>query len=199
MPANPEGGEPASERQRPRPSAREALDERSALLYEHLRDLAARSFAREQPGHTLQPTALVHEAWLRLAESDSGTWSDPAQFLGACAHVVREVLIDHARRRRAQKRGGDRLRVLLDEQAAGSVGDDLDLLALDEALTAFAAQYPRAARVVELRFFAGLAGEDAAGVLGVSPRTVDGDWSFARAWLMRALDADGGVRKGAAR
>jgi len=146
----------------PRSSSRAALDERSAHLYEELRNLALRSFARESPGHTLQPTALVHEAWLRLAEGGSNTWQDQARFLGACAQVLRQVLIDHARRRTAEKRGGDRCRVTLDELSAEGACDSLDVLALDEALTALAAQHPRAARVVELRFFAGLEGEEAA-------------------------------------
>jgi len=196
MPEAWEAGKPRSEPARAHAPPREMLDERSARLYEHLRQLAARSFARERPGHTLQPTALVHEAWLRLAESDPGTWSDQAQFLAACAHLLRQVLIDHARRRRAEKRGGDLCRVTLDEHSAQDWSDALDVLALDEALTSLAAQHARAARVVELRFFAGLAGEEAARVLGVSPRTVDSDWSFARAWLLRALDAGGGERGG---
>jgi RNA polymerase sigma-70 factor, ECF subfamily len=180
----------------PRSSSRSALDERSAHLYEELRNLALRSFARERPGSTLQPTALVHEAWLRLAQGGSKAWQNQAHFMGACAQVLRQVLIDHARRRTAEKRGGDRRRVTLDERSAERSCDALDVLALDEALNALAAQHPRAARVVELRFFAGLEGEEAARALGVSPRTVDSDWSFARAWLMRSLDADGGRGKG---
>src|SRR5262245_34885283 len=110
MPAARESA-PGSEPPHAPAPAREALDERSARLYEELRELAARSFARERRGHTLQPTALVHEAWLRLAEGGCDTWPDRAHFLAACAQVLRQVLIDHARRRRADKRGGDRDRV----------------------------------------------------------------------------------------
>jgi RNA polymerase sigma-70 factor, ECF subfamily len=174
------------------PARGEALDERTQSLYRTLRDLAAGSLARERAGHTLQPTALVHEAWLRLARDGTEAWGDEAQFLAAGARVLRQVLVDHARRRSAAKRGGDRLRVTLDELPAQSGAEALDVLALDEALERLAEQHPRAARVVELRFFAGLGGEEAARLLGISPRTVDGDWSFARAWLIRALGGSGG-------
>ena len=174
------------------PARGEALDERTESLYRTLRDLAAASLARERAGHTLQPTALVHEAWLRLARGGTQGWGDEGQFLAAGARVLRQILVDHARRRRAAKRGGDRLRVTLDDLPARSSAEELDLLALDEALERLAEEHPRAARVVELRFFAGLGGDEAARLLGISARTVDGDWSFARAWLIRALGAGGG-------
>ncbi|MEM7311219.1 MAG: ECF-type sigma factor [Planctomycetota bacterium] len=163
-------------------------DQRTAALYDVLHELAARSMGRERAGHTLQPTALVHEAWLRLARSPERTWDDRAQFVAACVRSMRQVLIDHARRRQAARRGGELLRVALPDDAAAEPGPGLDALALDEALTRLAAEYPRAARVVELRFFGGLTGAEIAQVLSLSARTVDSDWAFARAWLIRELD-----------
>ncbi len=174
---------------RTKPERPRDTDDVTAALYEVLRDLAARSMGRERAGHTLQPTALVHEAWLRLARDDRDTWPDDGLFFAACAKAMRQVLIDHARRRDARKRGGDLVRVELADASAEEPGLELDVLALDEALVGLARAYPRAARVVELRFFAGLTGEEIAPLLEISPRTVDGDWRFARAWLIRALEA----------
>ncbi len=155
-----------------------------------LRALAAKYLAGERPGHTLQPTALVHEAFLRLTGSP-GVPADRSEFIALAATSMRRVLVDHARARRAAKRGGDRRRappLALDGAAAKWDQPQVDLLALDEALEKLAALDPRQARIVELRFFGGLGVEAAAQVLGVSTRTVEADWRMARAWLRRELE-----------
>jgi RNA polymerase sigma factor (TIGR02999 family) len=156
-------------------------------LYEELHALAAAALRRERPGHTLEPTALVHEAWLRLARQERLDWSNRPQLFALAARTLRRVLVDHARAREAEKRGGAARRITLDDTLGAADERELDLLALDEALDALGARDPRAARVVELRFFAGLSVDETAEALGISPRTVDGDWSLARAFLARAL------------
>jgi RNA polymerase sigma factor (TIGR02999 family) len=158
-------------------------------IYAELRSLAAGYLRGERPGHTLQPTALVHEAFLRLG-SLSGCAESPARFKALAARTMRNVLVDHARRRAAAKRGGERQRVTLDEGLAFLARGELDVLALHEALERFAALDERAARVVELRFFGGLTEPEAAEALGVSLRTVEGDWRMARAWLREALEGE---------
>ncbi len=158
-------------------------------VYDDLRDLAARHLSRERAGHTLQPTALAHEAWLRMSVQRAGPPPERSAFLAAASTTIRRVLVDHARARGAAKRGGDAQRVeaeLVTEDGARAV----DLMALDDALGELATLQPRQARVVELRFFGGLGGDEVAEVLGVSPRTVDNDWRVARAWLAARL-ADG--------
>lgn len=169
---------------------REALDQLVPLVYDEIRRIAARHLQRERVNHTLQPTALANEAYLKLANQDDPHWKDRAHFLRVAALVVRNVLVDHARARNREKRGGDRLIVTLVEDAVGGTGIDLDILALDQALEQFAADYPDEAQVVELRYFGGLTGEEAAEVLGVTRRTVDRRWTFARAWLFRRLKND---------
>jgi len=154
-------------------------------LYDVLRDLAESYLARERQGHTLQPTALVHEAFLRLAETGARLNDDDA-FRALAATVMRRVLVDSARARRARKRGGGWSRVSL-EGVVDHARPGPDVLELDEALRALADEHARAARVVELRFYGGLGVEPVATLLGVSPRTVELDWSFARAWLLRRL------------
>jgi RNA polymerase sigma factor (TIGR02999 family) len=169
------------------PERPESAAELFGAVYGELRRLARALLGRERPGHTLQPTELVHDAFLRLVDQSAVRAADRAHFFGVSARAMRQILVDHARRRRAGKRGGSWLRVTLDE-GLGTPGVDLDeLLALDEALEALAARDPRSARVVELRVFAGLTIEEIAAALNVSKRTVDGDWAFARLWIARAL------------
>jgi RNA polymerase sigma factor (TIGR02999 family) len=152
------------------------------LVYQELRQLAANKLASEQPGQTLQPTALVHEAYLRLiGEEDVPRWQNRAHFFAAAAEAMRRILIDAARRKRASKHGGDRVREPLDDVVAPERCEEL--LALDEALSRLATRDPDKARLVELRYFAGLSGEEAAKVLGISPATADRHWAYARAWL----------------
>lgn len=158
-----------------------------AALYPELRRLAAGLFRKERAEHTLQPTAVVHEAYLRLVSQDGASWRDRAHFLGIAARVMRQVLVDHARTRAAQKRGGDRERVTLTDAAQVGSGGDLELLDLHQALERFASLDPRASRVVELRVFGGLTVEETAHVIGVSSRTVTDDWAMARLWLAREL------------
>lgn len=156
------------------------------LLYEELRALASSFFHARRSG-TLQPTALVHEAWIRLAGPDGPPVRDREHLMALAARSMRQVLVDHARARRRQKRDGGLERVTI----AGPIGSDgldaVDLLALDEALERLAALDPSKAKLVELRFFAGLSGEEAAVLLDVSPSTVDREWRFARAWLAHEL------------
>jgi RNA polymerase sigma factor (TIGR02999 family) len=166
----------------------EALGQASALLYQELRRQARLHMRRESPGHILQTTALVHEAFLRLVESDAVHLNDRTHFLAAAAGVMRHVLIDLARRHSRHKRGGRALHVPLDPEAALATDPrSVDLTALDEALDALAAFDSRKARVVELRFFAGLTVEETADVLDVSVETVQRDWRLARCWLLKTL------------
>jgi len=158
-----------------------------SLVYDELRQLARRYLSRERPNHTLQPTALVHEAWFRLSGRGAGPWRDESHFFATAALAMRRILIDHARRRQADKRGGGRAIAGLDMEKLGvAVGDDY-LLALDEALVRLAKFDERQAKVVELRFFAGLTVPEVAEVLGWSRATVERDWRVARAWLDREI------------
>jgi RNA polymerase sigma factor (TIGR02999 family) len=166
---------------------RRALDKLIPLVYEELRRQAARYLRRERPGHTLQTTALIHEAYLRLVDAGDVHWQGRAHFFAIAANLMRRILVEHARRRDADKRGGSHIRVPLDEAVAVAGGTDVDLLAIDEALDRLAAIDPQQARVVELRFFSGLSVEETAAALGVSPKTVKRDWSVARAWLRREI------------
>jgi RNA polymerase sigma factor (TIGR02999 family) len=148
--------------------------------------------ARENPGHTLQTTALVNEVYLRLIDIHAVTWQDRAHFFAMSARLMRRVLTDFARSRNYQKRGGGAVQVSLDEGLLLVPEKNADILALDEALTRFAALYPRQSQVVELRFFGGLEVEEAAEALKTSPVTVKRDWRFAKAWLLRALSGEKG-------
>jgi RNA polymerase sigma factor (TIGR02999 family) len=158
------------------------------LVYDELRKLAAARMAAESPGHTLQPTALVHEAYLRLVgPADALRWDNRGHFFAAAAEAMRRILVEAARRKGAEKHGGDRRRVELTDVPAKSAVDGERLLALDAALTRLAAEDPVAARVVELRHFAGLSVEDAAAALGLSRATAYRHWTYARAWLKDAV------------
>jgi RNA polymerase sigma factor (TIGR02999 family) len=159
------------------------------LLYDEMRGLAAALLRRERAGHTLQPTALANEAWLRLVDARDLHWQGRAHFLGLAARVMRRVLIDHARRRDADKRGGDLHRVTLSHVTPLLGHPEVDLLALDEALRALAAEDDRKSRVVEFRFFAGMTMPEVAEALGISLSTAEDDWHFARAWLARRMGA----------
>ena len=166
-----------------------ALGRLLPLLYAELREIAGRHMRRERPDHTLQPTALVHEAFLRMAGSTPLSAQDRTHFLRTASQAMRRVLVDHARARNAQKRGGP-LHVTLDEAIAGGTEPAVDMLALDDALDRLGAAEPRWAQVVELRYFAGLEIPEVAAALGVSPATVKRDWQFARAWLSKELGPD---------
>jgi RNA polymerase sigma factor (TIGR02999 family) len=162
------------------------------LVYDELRKLAAFRLAHQTPGQTLQPTALVHEAYLRLVGDRGGSdWDSRGHFFAAAAEAMRRILVESARRKGRRKRGGGLARLDLDaaEQAAVPEVRE-DLLALDEALTKLASADPEAARLVQLRYFAGLSIPEAARVLGVSPRTADRLWAFARVWLLREVGSD---------
>lgn len=164
-----------------------AYGELIGLVYDELRRMAAGRMRMEASGHTLQPTALVNEACLRLM--DNGTdWENRRHFFGAAAEAMRRVLVDHARRRNAAKRGGDLHRVTLTNLDFESPDADVDLLALEDALSVLEKNSPRLARLVELRFFVGLSIEEAATALDVSPATAKRDWAFARSWLLERLD-----------
>jgi RNA polymerase sigma factor (TIGR02999 family) len=165
------------------------IDRLMPLVYAELRTIAARYLARESPGHTLQSTALVHEAYLRLIDQRRVRWQNRAHFFGIAAQMMRRIMVDHARRAHRDKRGGTTPTLSLDAAIAISEPPaDLDLIALDDALTALAVIDPRGARIVELRFFSGLTIEETAEVLGVSAGTIKREWSTARAWLYRELN-----------
>ncbi len=162
-------------------------------LYATLRGLAAVILRSERANHSLQPTELVHEAYLKLARRDTaGRWKSQTHFQTVAAKVMRQILVDHARKRATQKRGGGRLRVTLAPHLAATPDRDIELIALDEALTKLAELDQRKAELVELRFFGGLTCAEAAAKFGVSPKTAEADWYFARAWLrdrLRRADA----------
>lgn len=158
------------------------------LLYEPLRLLAGRFLSGEKVGHTLTPTALVHEAYLKLVDQTRVDWQGKTHFFAVGAQVMRRILVDHARARRRLKRGGNAIRLQLEEHIALSPGRDEDVLAVEEALQKLATLDPRQASVVEMRFFGGLSVVEVATVLGVSKRTVEGEWTAARAWLRRELE-----------
>lgn len=169
-----------------------SLERLFPLVYDELRQLAERQFHREGAGHTLQPTALVHEAYLRVAKSDGAGWKDRAHFVALAAKVMRQILVDHHRRRSASKRGGEAARLTLDPHMRILEQSSLDILALEESLAELAELDERKGRVVELRVFGGLEVEEVAHILEVSPRTVEADWAFARAWLRRKIGEETG-------
>lgn len=166
---------------------RQALDALIPLVHDELHRLARGYLARERPGHTLQATALVNEAYLRLVGERDMQWQSRAHFIGVAAQLMRFILVDHCRRKRYQKRGGDAARVTFDENLQVSVERDDELMALDDALKRLAAQDERKSRIAELRYFGGLSVEETAEVLSVSVATVMRDWRLTRAWLQREL------------
>ncbi|MCC6784578.1 MAG: sigma-70 family RNA polymerase sigma factor [Planctomycetes bacterium] len=164
-----------------------AADRLLPLVYDELRRLAQRELARERPGHTLQATALVHEAWLRLCGDGAAPFHGSGPFFAAAATSIRRILVEAARARSAQKRGGGWQRVTLAGVAARPEVDHDELLDLDASLQQLAAEDPRKARLVELRYFAGLSLDECADALGIAPATADRDWAYARAWLFDRL------------
>jgi len=166
---------------------RSALDRLMPLVYEQLRALAGRNLRRERSGHTLLATALVHEAYLKLVDQRQVRWQDRAQFFAVAAQLMRRILVDHARRHAAAKRGSGKPALSLEDAEASVPPAPLDLLGLDRALDRLKALDERQARIVELRFFGGLTIEDTAEVLRISPATVKNEWSLARGWLYREL------------
>jgi RNA polymerase sigma-70 factor, ECF subfamily len=167
-----------------------ALEKLMPVVYAELHRMAQRYIAYERPGHTLQATALVNEAYLRLVDYAQATWQDRAHFFAVCAQLMRRILVDWARSRQAAKRGGEVQRLELEEALVVVEAPGADLVALDEALKALAAMDPRKSQVVELRFFGGLSVEETAAVLKISAETVMRDWKFAKSWLRRELSGE---------
>jgi RNA polymerase sigma-70 factor, ECF subfamily len=170
----------------------EAFERLMELVYDDLRRLAAWQLQTERPGHTLQPTALVHEAYLKLAGQNPVEWQNKAHFFALAAQVMRHILVDHARARQRDKRGGGQAGVAMDEALELSHPNEPGLVELDEALSILARQDARKSRIVELRYFGGLRIEETAEVLGISPTTVRREWTLAKAWLRRELGKDAG-------
>lgn len=169
----------------------EALETLIPIIYDELRARAAGYLRRERPGHTLQTTALVNEAYLRFADAQDVPWQNRTHFFAIAATLMRRILVEHARKKAASKRGGAGVRLTLDESlTVTDTAEGVDLLAVNEALDRLAAIDAQQARVVELRFFSGLSVEESAEALGVSPRTVKRDWSVAKAWLHRELSRE---------
>lgn len=170
-----------------------ALEQLTPLVYSELRRLADRHLRRERPGHTLQATALVHEAWMKLIDQKNVQWQNRAHFFGIAAQIIRRILVDYARTRHASKRGAYAPKLSLDEALAVPQKRDVDLVALDDALDGLSKFDPQQGRIVELRFFAGLSIEETAEVLRISAATVKRDWVAAKAWLYREMGARAGA------
>jgi len=166
---------------------RAALDELMPLIYAEFRQLATRALSRERPNHTLQSTALAHELYLKLIDQKRAQWRDREHFFAMASQIIRRILVDHARRLHAQRRGGLDTRITLDEALASQQDRDLNLVELDSALEALSQIDSQQARIIELRFFGGLSIEATGRILGVSPSTVNREWNLARAWLYREL------------
>ncbi|HEV8428036.1 MAG TPA: sigma-70 family RNA polymerase sigma factor [Pyrinomonadaceae bacterium] len=166
---------------------KESLDKLMPIVYDELRRQAARYLRRELPGHTLQTTALIHEAYVRLVDQRNVQWQNRAHFFGIAAQMMRRILVDHARTKKRAKRGGSHIKVSLDDANIAVRSQDLDVVAVDEALSRLAKIDEQQSRVVELRFFSGLTVEETAEVIHISPATVKRDWSMAKAWLHREL------------
>ena len=165
----------------------QAAGELLPCVYEELRRLAARKMAAETPGHTLQPTALVHEAWLRLAGSNQPEWRNRAYFFAAAAEAMRRILVEHARRKQSLKRGSGAIREELDESVLVLAAPPEELLAVHEALDELALEDPQAAELVKLRYFVGMTMEEAAAALGIATRSAERIWTYARVWLRHEI------------
>ena len=168
----------------------QAAEELLPLVYDELRKLAAARMAQEQPGQTLQATAIVHEAWLRLVSAGARSWQNRAHFFGSAAEAMRRILIENARRKSALKRGGGQLRVELEGLDLADTAPDDKILLIDEALQKLEAESPEKAKIVVLKFFGGLTNQQVAENLGVTERTVERQWAFAKAWLYEAIKAE---------
>lgn len=166
-----------------------AADELLELVYDELRHLAAAKMAQEAPGQTLQPTALVHEAWLRLVGSKNPTFRNRTHFFAAAAEAMRRILIDSARRKQTERHGGRFVRVEFEKFESAAPGPDVELLAVHEVLDAFSVQYPVHAELVKLRYFVGMTNEEASQVLGISLSSLNNYWNFSRAWLLKEIRA----------
>jgi len=164
-----------------------ARDELLALVYEPLHAIAERHLYREREGHTLQPTALVHELYLKLVDQRRVAWADRTHFFAVAAQVMRRILVDHARRRKSEKRGGAVIPMTIDAAFDVAAAESLDVVELDIALENLEKVYPQQARIVELRFYAGLTIDETAEALGISSATISREWTMARAWLRRAM------------
>jgi RNA polymerase sigma factor (TIGR02999 family) len=173
-----------------------ALEKLMPIVYGELRRLAKSYLRHERPDHTLQPTALVHEAYLRLIDQSAVTWQNRAHFFGIAAEMIRRVLVNHAVARQAEKRGGPVPKLSLDKAVDFFQRQDLNLVALDHALTGLAAVDPQQSRIVELRFFGGLTIEETAEILRLSPATIKREWSVAKLWLLREIDPSEKSAKG---
>lgn len=169
---------------------KESLDQLIPIVYDELRRQAARYLRREQAGHTLQTTALIHEAYVRLVDQRNMQWQNRAHFFGIAAQMMRRILVDHARSKKRAKRGGSDIRVSLGDAEVAAKDQELDVVALDRALERLARIDEQQSRVVELRFFSGLSVEETAEVMGISKSTVKRDWSMAKAWLHRELSGE---------
>lgn len=168
---------------------RESVDALLSLVYDELRKIARQYLRKERPDHTLQPTALVHEAYMKLINISDVSWQDRAHFFAVASNVMRHILVDHARARLTDKRGGEFLRIGLEEALQISPGEDqVDLLSLDEALSRLAAFDEQKSKIVEMRYFGGLTIEETAHVVGISPATVKREWTLAKAWLFRSMN-----------
>lgn len=165
----------------------QALNALTPLVYNELRRLAQSYLNRERPGHTLQGTALVHEAYLRLVDQRQVQWRDRNHFFALAAELIRRILVDHARSKHAEKRGGDQVKLSLEQGMDAPIPGDIDLIALDDALQVLGRTDPQQSRIVELRYFAGLKIEETAEVLQISPATVKRDWAVAKAFLKREM------------
>jgi RNA polymerase sigma factor (TIGR02999 family) len=168
-----------------------ALDRLTPLVYGELRRLAAGYLRRERPGHTLETGALINEAYIRLIKAQDVHWQNRMHFFAIAANLMRRILVEHARRRDATKRGGSKARLTLSDVVAVAKEPEVDLLAIDQALERLAVIDPQQAKIVELRFFSGLSVEETAAALGISPKSVKRDWSVARVWLRREIGGRG--------
>lgn len=172
------------------PADRPAAAELLPVVYQELRHVARKYLSRERPDHTLQTTALVHEAYLRLGDHADAAWTDRAHFFRVAAKTMRRILMNHARDRRTAKRGGGAKKISLEDPGSFAVAEPDELIALDDALSRFAQLYPQKAKIVELRHFGGCTIEETAAALDIGTATVERDWRFARAWLFGALSPD---------